>query len=177
MWYIQSFVVGYDDLTFDQNPNIIFRYGRSWHLQCRIRASNTLFVEPGLHVNQTNAIETDTDFSLNVFNNPEYTQPYTEAITVGTENLQKQTVYVQAESSIASDSGFMLHLKECKDTVFKELNVWGQQFFTPKFVYAQIGLRQFPNLRRMGFNPGQGLGIIFCVPFLTKVCAEWRRSP
>ena len=117
LWYTQSFSVGYDDLTDQDFPNLIFRYGRNWNMECRIKASDTLYVEPGAEggrVEEDEIIDTEVGFAMGVYYDDEFTRPFTENIDIGVDSIQQQRVYIKAEAFMPNEGDYMLHMKECK---------------------------------------------------------------
>ena len=117
LWYTQSFSVGYDDLTDPDYPLLVFRYGRNWNMECRIKASDTLYVEPGAEgdrAEEDTIIEEEVTFAMGVYYDPEFTRPFTNNIDIGVESDEDQTVYIKGEAFMQNGGDYMLHMKECK---------------------------------------------------------------
>lgn len=117
LWYSFESAVGYDDL-YDETVHGIKRYGRNWNLECRIKAQDTLWVEPGAEGNRVEEdfiFETDIKFDLNMFYDDDFLQPYNGSVDIGIESLEDQRVYIRASSQYLNDEAlpFMLHIKSC----------------------------------------------------------------
>lgn len=124
LWYVQSFVVGYDDLM-DDGPNgpVFKRYGQNWNLECRIKASETLYVEPGAEGGRDEneiIVDINVDFNMAIYLDDEFTEELTGLVDIGVNSQQEQTVYVKAWGDIQNAGKYMTHLKSCEIRSYRE---------------------------------------------------------
>jgi hypothetical protein len=127
LWYTQSFVVGYDDYVEDSPwGEVIKRYGMHYNMQCRISASDTLWVEPGADGdrNEQDMIdETEVEFDLKMYSNDQFTDEIVNGeegfVDIGVDSQASQVIYVQAESQLPNDMDFVVHLKQCRINTYK----------------------------------------------------------
>jgi len=121
---------------FPGEPPVITRYGQNWNFSCRIRASDTLYVDPGAEGERDESeysADLDIDFSLEMFTKPTFQQADIFAdgdmIDIGVNSTEKQVIYVQAKASIKSgdSADYMLHIKGCKVDRTETINGTEQQ--------------------------------------------------
>lgn len=121
-YYIQKFVIGYDDLV-DWKPSgkpAVFRYGKNWIVNCRIKAWNTGYVNPAAQGERDELeiiTETEIEFKFEIFRDDLFTISFADGdvVDIGADSMENQTIYVQAQAEIANPGfDFMLHFKFCR---------------------------------------------------------------
>merc|ERR1719334_732288 len=121
-YYVQKFVIGYDDLV-DFKPNgspVYKRYGKNWIVNCRIKAWDTGYVNPGATGERDEKeiiTQTEIDFKFEMFRDDTFTTLFSDGDTldIGADSIEDQFIFVQAEAEIANPNMDMaMHLKYCK---------------------------------------------------------------
>ena len=134
LWYTQSFVVGYDDYTQDSSWGpVVKRYGMHYNMQCRISASETLWVEPGAEGDRDEEDiidDTEVEFELNMYSNDQFTDKIANGeegfVDIGVDSQASQVIYVQAETKLPNDMDFAVHLKQCRINTYKIDEITGK---------------------------------------------------
>ena len=124
LWYTTSFVVGYDDLT-DTDPwgnEAIFRYGRNWNLVCRIKASDTLYVQPGAEGDRdeiTAIKDAEVEFDMKIYTDDTFKTEFDGPVDIGVLSQEDQAVYVKASGAYESEE-YAFHFEKCEITQYIE---------------------------------------------------------
>ena len=98
--YNSEFVIGYDDLLDDAYPgeNKPFKnYGRNWNYNCKIKAADTLWVQPGAEGDREEIeieVETEVNFELKLFYGENFSIEFDEnsPIDISVDSLQEKNL-------------------------------------------------------------------------------------
>jgi len=119
-FYTQKFVVGYDDLvdTMTGGGIVVKRFGKNYIVNCRIRAWDTLWVDPGAEGEREDPefiADTQVGFELKMYSDPQFETPVEGLVNLGKdETVEDTTIYVEAKANIDGSTGdFLIHLKRC----------------------------------------------------------------
>ena len=109
-YYTQSFVIGFDDLVehIPGNPPVVKQNGKNWKVNCRIKASDTGFVNPradGPYDEHEYQIETHVPISIEIYEDPNFQTPLDHPINIS------QQVYVQVKANVEENINAMIHIK------------------------------------------------------------------
>ena len=101
--YNSEFVIGYDDLLDDAYPgeNKPFKnYGRNWNYNCKIKAADTLWVQPGAEGDREEIeieVETEVNFELKLFYDENFSIEFDEnsPIDISVDSLQEKNLKIK----------------------------------------------------------------------------------
>ena len=120
LWYTKSVVIGYDDLTDTDSwgNKAIFRYGRNWHLKCRMKASDTLYVQPGAEGDRDEievVKDAEVDFDMKIYKDNTFKTEFDGPVDIGVLSNEDQAVYVKARGAYQSED-YAFHFEKCEIT-------------------------------------------------------------
>ena len=96
------------------NRPVVKRYGKSWAVNCRIKASDTGFVNPsadGAYDEEEIEIETHVPLSIEMFEDANFQIPFEHTVDISHDSLEGQRVYVQVKANMEENSNGMIHVK------------------------------------------------------------------
>jgi len=124
-FFVQSVVFGYDDLVHN---GYIRAYGASTTVHCQISAFDTLFVNPaagGARDDKEEIVDTQIIFDIGMYRDDTFTEKMEsgEIIDISPDAVNP-AIYVQVEADLGSNSQNlnMVHIKQCKWSVYEQVN-------------------------------------------------------